>query len=138
VSDIEPDENYKLRSQFVAEWMDKHYNALKKFKQRLRPETSVTATETNASSKSSRAEMVSPLSACPFWRCFCFSSIVMLAVRCPAGIKIEDVSAYIFNRHPAQGFVNPRCETLSRIRSTHPLRACKANDAWDWWRSVRG
>jgi hypothetical protein len=41
VSDFEPDENYKLRSQFVAECMDKHYNALKKFKQRLRPEMSV-------------------------------------------------------------------------------------------------
>jgi hypothetical protein len=32
LSDVEPDENYKIRAQFVAECMDKYYNVLKKFK----------------------------------------------------------------------------------------------------------
>lgn len=34
LSDVDPDENYKLRAQFVAECLDKHYSMLKKFKPR--------------------------------------------------------------------------------------------------------
>jgi hypothetical protein len=34
LSDKDPDENYKIRAQFVSECMDKHYHTLKKFKPR--------------------------------------------------------------------------------------------------------
>jgi hypothetical protein len=32
LSDVAPDENYKIRANFVAESLDKHFNVLKKFK----------------------------------------------------------------------------------------------------------